>query len=78
MVNNIGKFLTLSSWNINGLEFKNNGIKSNKIHDPKVINTLKTFDFIGLMETHANPDIFYCKVIRVFVKIVLNTRKVRR
>ena len=49
MVNNIGKFLPLSSWNINGLEFKTNGIKSNKIHDPEIINTPKKTDFIGLM-----------------------------
>ena len=56
MVHNTGKFLTISSWNINGLELKTNGVKSNKIHDAEVINTLKKSDFIGLIETHANPE----------------------
>ena len=56
MVNNIGEFLTISGWNINGLEFKTNGVKNNKIHDPEVINTLNKSDFIGLLETHANTQ----------------------
>ena len=56
MVRNTGKFLTISSWNINGLEFKTNGVKNNTKHDPEVIHTLKKSDFIGLMETHANPE----------------------
>lgn len=56
MTNNTEKFLTISSWNINGLESKTNGVKSNKIHDPEVINTLNKFDLIGLMETHAGSE----------------------
>ena len=56
MVNDTGKFLTISSWNINGLESKTNGVKSNKIHDPEVINSLNKFDLIGLMETHAGTE----------------------
>ena len=47
------KFLTISSWNINGLEFKAHGVKSNKLHDPEVMNILKKSDFIGLMEKYA-------------------------
>ena len=56
MTNNYGKFLSISSWNINGLESKANGVKNNKIHDPEVINILNKFDLIGLMETHAATD----------------------
>ena len=56
MVNDTGKFLTISSWNINGLESKTNGVKSNKIYDPEVINSLNKFDLIGLMETHAGTE----------------------
>ena len=56
MANNSGKFLTISSWNKNGLESKTNGVKSNKIHDSEVINNLNKFDLIGLMETHADTE----------------------
>ena len=56
MTNNYGKFLTISSWNINGLESKANGVKNNKIHDSEVINILNKFDLIGLMETHAATE----------------------
>ena len=50
------KFLTISSWNINGLESKINGVKSNKLHDPEVVDTLNKYDFIGLLETHAGSE----------------------
>ena len=50
------KFLTISSWNINGLESKINGVKSNKLHDPELVDTLNEYDFIGLMETHAGSE----------------------
>ena len=56
MANYNRKFLTISSWNINGLESKINGVKSNKIHDPEVINTINKYDLIGLMETHAGSE----------------------
>lgn len=48
------KFLTISCWNINGLEFKANGVKSNKLHDQEIINKLDKSDFVGLVETHAD------------------------
>ena len=48
--------LTISSLNINGLECKNNGIKSNKLYDQDVIDNLSKFDFIGLVETHADSN----------------------
>ena len=48
--------LTISSWNINGLECKINGIKSNKLYDQDVIDTLNKSDFIGLVETHADSN----------------------
>ena len=42
-----GKFLTISCWKINGLAFKANGEKSNKLHDKEVINELNKLDLIG-------------------------------
>ena len=41
MASRSSNFLTISSWNINGLEFKAHGVKSNKLHDPEVMNILK-------------------------------------
>ena len=41
MASKSSNFLTISSWNINGLEFKAHGVKSNKLHDPEVMNILK-------------------------------------
>ena len=32
-------------------------MKCNKLDDPEVINSLKTFDCIGLMETHADKNV---------------------
>ncbi|MCG8032753.1 MAG: hypothetical protein JAZ03_11345 [Candidatus Thiodiazotropha taylori] len=46
--------MTVSCWNINGLECKINGVKANKLHDSEVINSLTGSDFIGLVETHAD------------------------
>lgn len=46
-------FLTITCWNVNGLEFKANRVKSNKLHDQDVTNELSKSDFIGLVETHA-------------------------
>ena len=43
----------ITSWNVNGLEYKSHGIKCNKLGDPEVINFLKTSDCIGSIETHA-------------------------
>ena len=48
--------LTISSWNVNGLECKINGVKSNKLYDQDVNDSLKRSDFIGLLETHADSD----------------------
>ena len=43
----------ISAWNINGLEYKSHGVKSNKLHDQEVCRILKQSDCIGLLETHA-------------------------
>ena len=76
MANDNRKFLTISSWNINGLESKINGVKSNKIHDPEVINTINKYDLIGLMETNAGSETdISLQGYYVFVRIVPNTRK---
>ena len=53
---NSENLLTISSWNINGLECKINGIKSNKLYDQDVIDNLNKSDFIGLVETHADSN----------------------
>ena len=53
---NSENLLTISSWNINGLECKINGIKSNKLYDQDVIDNLSKSDFIGLVETHADSN----------------------
>ena len=37
-------------------ESKMNGVKSNKIHGPEVINMLNKFDLIGIVETHAGKE----------------------
>ena len=60
MVNIDGNCLIISTWNINGLEYKSHGIKSNKLHDLEVSEVLKHSDCIGLLETHAdsNTDIY--------------------
>ena len=50
------KFITISIWNINGLESRINGVKSNKMHDPEVISTINKYDFLGLVETHAGSE----------------------
>ena len=52
---NSENLLTIS-WNINSLECKIYGIKSNKLHDQEIINCLNKSDFIGLVETHAEPS----------------------
>ena len=54
---NSENLLTISSWNINGLECKINGIKSNNLYDQDVIDSLNKSDFIGLVETHADSNI---------------------
>ena len=38
------------------MESKINGVKSNKLLDPEVVDTLNKYDFIGLMETHAGSE----------------------
>lgn len=53
---NIKNLLSITSWNINGLESKINGIKSNKLHEQEVINCLNKSDIIGLVETHADSN----------------------
>ena len=47
---NSKKMLTISCWNINGLECKIYGIKRNKLVDQEVIDSLSKSDFIGLVE----------------------------
>ena len=32
-------------------------MKCNKLDDPEVVNSLKTLDCIGLMETHADKNV---------------------
>lgn len=54
--NNTENFVTATCWNINGLECKINGIRSNKLHEEEVINCLNKSDFIGLVETHAQSS----------------------
>ena len=49
--------LSIASWNVNGLEYKSHGMKCNKLDDPEVVNSLKTLDCIGLMETHADKNV---------------------
>ena len=46
----------ISCWNINGLEYRNLGVKCNKLHDGEVIETLKRSDCVGLIETHAHQS----------------------
>ena len=53
---NSENLLTISSWNINGLECKINGININKLCDQDVIDSLNKSDFIGLVETHADSN----------------------
>ena len=55
---NSENLMTISCWNIVGLECNINGTKSNKLYSQEIINYLKS-DFIGLVETHAgsNTDI---------------------
>ena len=53
---NFENLLTISSWYINGLECKIDGIKSNKLHDQEVFNCLNKSYFIGLVEAHAEPS----------------------
>lgn len=48
---------SITSWNVNGLEYKSHGIKCNKLDDPEIINHLKTSDCIGLLETHADKNV---------------------
>ena len=73
---NSENIITISSWNINGLECKTDGIKSNKLHDQKVLNCLNKSDFIGLVETHAEPSTdISLKGYYVFGKIELGTKK---
>ena len=45
---------SISTWNINGLEYKSHGVKINKLHDQEVCGILKQSDCIGLVETHAD------------------------
>ena len=49
--------LSIASWNVNVLEYKSHGMKCNKLDDPEVVNSLKTLDCIGLMETHADKNV---------------------
>ena len=60
MVKNNESCISISTWNINGLEYKSHGVKSNKLNDNEIIETLKRSDCIGLLETHAdsNTDIY--------------------
>ena len=51
------QLFSINTWNINGLEHKSHGMKCNKLHDPEVINVLKSSDCIGLLETHADKSV---------------------
>ena len=42
------QLFSITSWNINGLEYKSHGLKCNKLDDPEVIDSLKSSDLIGL------------------------------
>lgn len=53
----INSIFSITSWNVNSLEYKSHGIKCNKLDDPEVINFLKTSDCIGLLETHADKTV---------------------
>ena len=50
MLNIDGNCLNISTWNINGLEYKIHGIKSNKLHDLEVseVKLIKELIFIHL------------------------------
>ena len=76
MLNIDGNCLNISTWNINGLEYKSHGIKSNKLNDLEVSEVLKHSDCIGLLETHAdsNTDI-YLPGYYVFRKDIPKQRK---
>ena len=51
------QLFSITSWNINGLEHKSHGLKCNKLDDSEVINSLKSSDLIGLLETHADKSV---------------------
>ena len=51
------QLISITSWNINGLEHKSHGLKCNKLNDPEVVNSLKWSDLIGLLETHADKSV---------------------
>ena len=38
--------LTISTWNINGLEYKSHGVKMNKLHDLEICEALKQYGYI--------------------------------
>ena len=60
MVNINESCINISTWNINGLEYKSHGLKSNKLHDQEVTEILKQSDCIGLLETHADSNTDIC------------------
>ena len=53
--------LTVSCWNINGLEGKVHGSKTNKLEDIEVVNFLSKSDIFGIVETHTDQtnDIYF-------------------
>ena len=51
------QLISITSWNINGLEHKSHGLKCNKLNDPEVVNSLNWSDLIGLLETHADKSV---------------------
>ena len=53
----IDGIVSITSWNVNGLELKSHGIKCNKLDDPEVINFQKTAYCIGLIETYADKNV---------------------
>ena len=67
--------LSIASWNVNGLEYKSHGMKCNKLDDPEVVNSLKTLDCIGLMETHADKNVDISLPGYVLEKIELNIKR---
>ena len=52
----IFNYVTVGSWNIQGVYEKVNGIKVCKLNDTTFHNTLKKFDILCLQETHLPQD----------------------
>ena len=57
--------LKCTCWNVNGLFRRSDNYS--KLDDTDFINQIKTFDIVGLVETHAGPDdVIQCQDFEVF------------